>query len=90
LLFLEGGLHLVLDPVAVYRLLGQNEQEFVAEPNSGIDLVEDFAAYRQIVRREPAAYSTALKVGVEPFGKLFILVRVANTTVSQVLPLFTR
>jgi hypothetical protein len=47
-------LHLVLDPVVLDRVLGQDEQQLVARSNGRVDSVHDLAADGQIVGREPA------------------------------------
>jgi hypothetical protein len=50
-----GCVYFILDPIALDRMFGQDQQQLVPQPDRAIDLVEDFSANSQIVRREPAA-----------------------------------
>jgi hypothetical protein len=78
LFFFEGLLYLIFDPIALDRMLGQDQQQLIAQPDPGIDLVADFAANWHIVWREPAAHPLVLQVGVKALCEVLIFGRVAD------------
>jgi hypothetical protein len=77
-LFFKSCRHLVLNPIALDRMLGQDQQHLVPQPDSFVDPVKYFRADRQIMFSEPAAHPLLLKVGLQARGKLLILHRVTD------------
>src|SRR3954462_8160558 len=76
--FGKGFGHLVLDPVAPDGVLGQDQQDLVAQPNRLVDGVPGLGPPRHVMRREPAAHALVLEVGVEAFDKVLVFARIAD------------
>ena len=77
-LFFKSCRHLVLNPIALDRMLGQDQQHLVPQPDSFVDPVKYFRADRQIMRSEPAAHPFVLKIGMKTHAKILVLHRVAD------------
>jgi hypothetical protein len=78
LLLLEGGLHLLLDPLAKYRVLGQDQQQPFVDVDSVIDALSELVADLHVLCGEPASHAVVLQVGVQALRELLVLRRVAD------------
>ncbi len=63
--------------LASHKAICQNEQ-FVIEADGLINAGTDFIACFHMVRSKPATYAFALQIGVQTFGKVLVLARIAD------------
>ena len=70
--------NLGLHPLAGHARRGEDQQQFVVEPDGVIDLFVYFPTGLNIMRRKPATDAFVLKVGVKTVGEILILRRVAD------------
>jgi hypothetical protein len=59
-------------------MFGQDQQHLVSQPDSGIDFVENLAADRHVIRREPTAHSGLLQIGMDALSKFLVFGRITN------------
>ena len=75
---LIGSINLILNPVTVDRMLGQNQKELVVEPYRLIDSIPDFVPNLHVFGCKPTTNPFVLEIGMESLGKVLALAGVAN------------
>src|SRR5438094_8169883 len=77
MLFTKSGLYLFFYPRTGYRVLRENKQKLIIQPNRLINAHPELIADFEIFRGKPAPDILALQVGIEAFGKVLIFTGVA-------------
>ena len=79
LLFLLKGSHnLAFHPLAIDRVLREDNQELIMQADRLVNAMPKLLPDPQIFRGVPASHAFGLQVGIEEFDKFLVLARVAN------------
>jgi hypothetical protein len=74
----QGGFHLLLDPLAGDRELGEVEQQLVVKRDCLINTRAEAVADFHILGSKPAPHPVVLEIRVEAFGKRVVLTRISD------------
>jgi len=76
----KGMFYLVLNPITLDRVLGENQKNLIVKSDRFIDHWTNFITNLHVMWGKPAPNTSSLKIVVNPLSKFIVLVTVANKT----------